>query len=105
MNNALLLDGHHVFESRYVDGVKGYNMWDPITHKIIIRRDVLVDDLLSLLDNSIGHSTLCCTKINYKVEDMVLVGLNSVSKNKAKKHVKTNKNEHDHQRIKEQKKD
>ena len=28
----------------YNDGVKGYRLWDPTTHKIIIRKDVVFDE-------------------------------------------------------------
>jgi hypothetical protein len=28
----------------YGDGIKGYTLWDPTTHKLIIRRDVVFDE-------------------------------------------------------------
>ncbi|KAH9752533.1 Integrase catalytic domain-containing protein [Citrus sinensis] len=37
---------------RYVDGVKGYRLWDPTTHKIIISRDIIfVEDQLQRRDD------------------------------------------------------
>ena len=29
----------------YGDGVKGYRLWDPTSHKIIINRDVVFDEM------------------------------------------------------------
>ena len=39
----------------YADGVKGYRLWDPIAHKIVISRDVIfVEDQLQRRDEDDG---------------------------------------------------
>ncbi|KAH9704158.1 hypothetical protein KPL70_011349 [Citrus sinensis] len=39
----------------YADGVKGYRLWDPTAHKIVIRRDVIfIEDQLQMRDEDDG---------------------------------------------------
>ena len=40
----------------YGDRVKGYRLWDPTTHKIIIRRHVVFDDSFVTKSNSIENN-------------------------------------------------
>ncbi|KAH9752597.1 hypothetical protein KPL71_014753 [Citrus sinensis] len=42
----------------YADGVKGYRLWDPTAHKIVISRDVIfVEDQLQMKDGEVRRST------------------------------------------------
>ena len=37
----------------YVDGVKGYHLWDPTTHKVVINKDVIfVEDKMQMEKNN-----------------------------------------------------
>jgi hypothetical protein len=38
---------------RYADGVKGYRLWDPTTHKLVINRDVIfIEDKMKMEENN-----------------------------------------------------
>jgi hypothetical protein len=37
----------------YADGVKGYHLWDPTTHKLVISKDVIVvEDKMQMEENN-----------------------------------------------------
>ena len=38
---------------RYADGVKGYRLWDPTAHKLVISRDVIsIEDKMKMEENN-----------------------------------------------------
>jgi hypothetical protein len=50
----------------YADGVKGYRLWDPTAHKLVISRDVIfIEDKMQMEENnSILKETIVVQMVN-----------------------------------------